>query len=313
MRDDLKIDISGSREKLDLRNFGYYHTIKGYRFVKQRANKINYSTFSEISKIYSFDQELKHLLYPQIMFIETAIKNRVLEELLRVSKNASFSHIYEMHLNNYKNYAVGSKNHTKAVNKKLGLRNKIYSNLSYQYSKKHKIPQHFYNKDENVPIWAIFELISMGELGNLMSTMNAKIKTNVGKSLKINTSFNSNGKIAEDVVFLLKDLRNSIAHNNVIFDNRFHSLDVSKQLTKCLQHETSINNINFKSIVDYFILIIYIQKQLGVSKTTLKAYVTDFETAINKLRNSIPIKIFNKFIFTNTKNKLLILSNFIKV
>lgn len=311
MRDSLNIDINGSKEKLQLRNYGYYHSVKGFRFVKYRTNPINYSTFNELEQVYTFDQKVKALFYPHMMFIETAIKNRVLEELLKESESDSFSYIYENYLNFYKTHTTGSRNHTKALNKRLNLRNKIYGTLSYQYSKRHKIPQHFYNNDVNVPIWAIFELISMGELGNLISTMNQNIKIELGKSLGINVAFNSNGKLSEDIVFLLKDLRNSLAHNNVVFDNRFQTSRVGTQFITCLQSETGVVGIDFLTIVDYFILMIYVRKNLGETKTNLSKSITEFQNSIDTLRGVVPTPIYSQFIHTNTRTKLSSLRSYI--
>ena len=35
LRDDCNIDINGSKEKLQLVQYGYYHGYKGYRFLKR--------------------------------------------------------------------------------------------------------------------------------------------------------------------------------------------------------------------------------------------------------------------------------------
>ena len=63
---------------------GYYHGFKGYRFIGQSENRIQFSNFDEVVGIYEFDSNLKALLYPRIMFIETAIKNYTLNTLIGV-------------------------------------------------------------------------------------------------------------------------------------------------------------------------------------------------------------------------------------
>jgi hypothetical protein len=40
---------------LGLRNMGYYHGYKGYRFINKPVNAIPYSAFEELSAIYDFD------------------------------------------------------------------------------------------------------------------------------------------------------------------------------------------------------------------------------------------------------------------
>lgn len=71
LRDVHKIKIKGSVQKRKLRNIGYYHGFKGYRFINKHTKKIPYFDFMQLLSINDFDMKLKALLYPQIMFIET--------------------------------------------------------------------------------------------------------------------------------------------------------------------------------------------------------------------------------------------------
>ena len=59
LRDDCGIKISGSNDKEKLRQYGYYHGYKGYRFYKQSNNKIPYTDFSEMVAVMEYDNELK--------------------------------------------------------------------------------------------------------------------------------------------------------------------------------------------------------------------------------------------------------------
>ena len=45
LRSDYGININGSRKKLQLTQYGYYHGYKGYRVYKQRSNAIPYTDF----------------------------------------------------------------------------------------------------------------------------------------------------------------------------------------------------------------------------------------------------------------------------
>ena len=51
---------------------------------------------------------------------------------------------------------VDSIDYKKAINKRMGLRNKIYSIISRDYGKRF-IVNHYYDNDRPLPIWAIFE------------------------------------------------------------------------------------------------------------------------------------------------------------
>lgn len=61
LRDDCGIQISGSDAKEKLRQYGYYHGYKGYRFYKQNMNRIPYTDFSEMIAVMKYDNELKRL------------------------------------------------------------------------------------------------------------------------------------------------------------------------------------------------------------------------------------------------------------
>ena len=39
----------------DLRNIGYYHGFKGYRFVRESGNPIKFTAFSQIVSLNNFD------------------------------------------------------------------------------------------------------------------------------------------------------------------------------------------------------------------------------------------------------------------
>lgn len=311
LRDKHSIDINGSSQKRKLRNIGYYHGFKGYRFIRTPKNRITFTDFNEIVSINNFDMDLKALFYPQMMFIETTIKNYMIEVIVKHAKTDSFDEIYDNFLTYYKTYPIGSRSYKNALNRRLGLRNKFYSTLSRDFFAGKPVVEHFYHKDEYVPIWAIFEVISLGEFGNFVACSNINMKRDISSSLEINIAYDTDGKMTEKIIFLLKDLRNSLAHNDAIFDTRFKRSNVNQTLSQMLTHETGIPNITFNTIVDYLILMIYLQRNMKVAKTDLQQIVKKFETISDKFRKSIPINIFNQILYTDTRNKLNLLKAYI--
>jgi Abortive infection bacteriophage resistance protein len=313
LRDHHNIKISGSTHKRKLRNIGYYHGFKGYRFIATPNQRIVFTDFNQVLAINTFDMELKSLFYPQIMFIETAVKNYVLETMLKHSKTDSFDTIYDTLLTEYKSHTRDSDPYRNAINKRLRLRNQFYNALTREYSNQKQVVKHFYHKDEPVPIWAIFEVISLGEFGNLISCANTNVKKDISQSLSLNQAYDADGKLTESIIFLIKDLRNSIAHNDVIFDTRFKKSNPKNRLLRSLQDDTNIQEITFHTLVDYLILIVYLQKNLNISKIDLTKIVNRFELLLNQFRNQIPINIYTRIFHTNTKNKLIALKSFIKL
>ena len=172
MRVEKHISIAGSAQKRKLRNMGYYHGYKGYRFIGKSSNSIPYTDFKELVAIYDFDMRLKSLLYPQLMFIETALKNYVLEEILKESNSDNFNYIYTKLLTDYTRFTPGSDKQKNAIKQRLAVRDRVYSALTREYGNKKEVVQHFYHKDTSVPIWAIFEVLTLGEFGNFYSCLN---------------------------------------------------------------------------------------------------------------------------------------------
>ncbi len=75
MRDTKGISIEES-QKRNLRNIGYYHGYKGYRYQGTAENILSYSDFDELMSVYNFDMELKTIVYPKIMFLEITKNKR---------------------------------------------------------------------------------------------------------------------------------------------------------------------------------------------------------------------------------------------
>ena len=72
---DNGIAISGSAQKRQLINTGYYHGYKGYRFFKSAGNRLPFTSYQELYATIEYDAALKSLFYGKMIFIETAVKN----------------------------------------------------------------------------------------------------------------------------------------------------------------------------------------------------------------------------------------------
>lgn len=91
-------------------------------------------------------------------------------------------------------------------------------------------------------------------------------------------SCDANCKLIYKYVYALKDLRNAIAHNDVVYDTRFRKMDPSRSMKQCLILEMGLPYINFKTIGDYIILVCYCLKfLLKATKTEIKSFIKEFE------------------------------------
>lgn len=312
LRETHNMNIGGSAQKRKLRNLGYYHGYKGYRFIKTPNNKISFNDFDELMAIANFDIRLKTLIYPQIMFIETALKNYVLEQILLKSRTDNFNKIYNEILTDYRVYKSDSVKYKKAMTRRLSLYNKVYSSITRDFDNDKQVIKHFFMKDKSLPIWAIFEILSLGEFGNFVSCLNKNVKISVSKELKFPVQCDSDGSLTEKIVFTLKDLRNAVAHNDIVFDTRFKNAQIDKRLSSAISIDTAIKDISFKTITDYIILIAYVLKKLCVNKSEILKFLMEYKKIVELLRKEIPIDIFNKIIFTDFQPKYNALIKFIK-
>lgn len=312
LRDKHRINIEGSSDKLKLKSIGYYHGYKGYRYIKKPQNRIKFSSFDELMSIIDFDSKVKTIFYPQVMFIETALKSYVLEMVIQEGRTENFSEVYSKIMTAYKAYSSQSDQFKKAYKKRMDTYNRIQMSIANAFSKDNNIVSHYLKKDESVPIWGVFEIITLGEFGNLISTFDIKIRQDIAKDIGFNIAYDSKGILVEKSIFILKDLRNSIAHNNVIFDTRFNTSVINNVVKKTLINEMNISNIYFNCITDYVIFVAYMLKNLKRSKNEIKKFINDYIKIIDELRVKIPKNIFDQIILTNDLQKLSKLLVFIK-
>lgn len=310
LRDIKKINIGGSAQKAKLRRVGYYHGYKGYRFFSKPSKKLAYTDFEQLISVYNFDMQVKAVLYSPLMHIETALKNYALEEILDVAKSDRFADIFSVVLNHHNDYSRSDDKYKKTLAKELSLRNRIYAALSRDYGNK-LIVQHFYEKDIPVPIWAIFEILSLGEFGTFLSCVNDKTAKQISKSIGINSAFDADGRLVERGVFALKDLRNAVAHNDPVFDVRFKTSKPNMQIARLLMNETGVQNVTFNTLTDYVVLMGYFMHCFGYPKIETKKLINDYTSCCEELRRKVPMSLYSTIVYSDTRGKLLQLEKYV--
>lgn len=209
------VAISGSYQKRKLKNIGYYHGYKGYRFAKKASERLPLTDIKQIITLYDVDMSLKALFYPPLMSIETTLKNYTLEAVLQKAGSERFEAIWRTCLTDYKSYT--GRTYRDAWGKRQRLRRSI-DDIIFQNHDSRAVIRHFRDSDKDVPIWAIFEVMTLGNFGVFFDCLNRDVKAAVAKDLGMpsNPTLGAEFRIRE-IIFALKDLRNAIAHNGVIF------------------------------------------------------------------------------------------------
>lgn len=285
------IQIAGSTQKSQLVNTGYYHGYKGYRFYKDAGHRLPFHSYNEIYATIQYDSRLKALFYDKIMFIETAVKNISLECILRESRSENIQDMYDRVITSYKSAPVDStpKMRQNFQNKKLNLQSRIHSHLAKAYKNNDPRIVHFYNnaKYKGVPLWALFEILMMGDFGLLLSCLNYETRDLISKQIGFNRACDANRELIYKYFFTLKDLRNAIAHNDVVFDARFCHIEPTKAMKKCLELDIGLNYINFKTIGDYVILVAYYLHLLKINKSEIRHFIQHFNSLTSSYKNEI--------------------------
>ncbi len=300
-----------SNQTQALRNIGYYHGFKGYRFIRTPQQRIAFSSLDEIIALNKFDMQLKTLFYPKVMFIENALKSYVIESVLLDSKSENLDVIFNKSITGYRSCAPGSKAYHAQYEKRMKLKGKINSALIRDYSNSKQTVNHFFDNDQSIPIWAIFESLTLGEFGTFFSCANLNVKLHTSSILHLPSNLDADGKLTEYMIYSIKDLRNAVAHNNTIFDTRFRTASINNRLIGLLETETGITNLDFKYIDAYIILITYMLRRMGETKTSCKQFVSSFTSCADELRTQLPSNICNQILGTQMRAHIQQLQNFI--
>lgn len=313
LREKKHIAISGQKQKYQLMNIGFYHGYKGFRSISKHGEveePLAYKNFDQLMAVYQFDAQLKALFYPCVMQIETALKNYVLEVIVEQICSDSFIDVYGKLLTNYK--CVPQNKVNGELKRRINLRNQIYRVQADAFAGNKKIAAHYLKDDVNLPIWALFELMSFGQLGYFILCMNFDCRQALSQKLGIQQNDDTDAMLLGKLVFATKDLRNAIAHNNVIFDTRFRTGDIAARVSHALDHATGIKAVDFYTITDYLILIIYLMKLLHVSETEMERVIDSYVAAREELFRSVPYQIFCQIIHSNDRGKIARLRSFVR-
>lgn len=309
------IAINGGKQKRQLINTGYFHGYKGYRFFENSQRRLPFVSYDEVYATIQYDSELKALLYGKMMYIETAVKNIALESILVNSNSESIQDMYDKVVSGYNNAPLTAtpEQKKKLQQNKLNLQNSIQSSLAYAYKKNNPRITHFYNNVgyADVPVWALFEIMTMGDLGYLLSCLTYDVRDDISKRLGLNLSCDTDRQLIYKYIYTLKDLRNAIAHNAVVFDTRFRNIDPTSAMKQCLKLDIGLPYVNFKTIGDYIILMCYYMKLLKVSKTEIKAFIREFERITDNYISVVNADVSAIVVHPDLKGRMNILKNFL--
>lgn len=87
-------------------------------------------------------------------------------------------------------------NKDKSINKRLRLKKDFDSKIAFAYSNNNVVIKHYIEENKSVPLWALFEVISLGNVGNYVSCLDKDDKRKVAKFLRIyDSQYDENVKV----------------------------------------------------------------------------------------------------------------------
>jgi len=183
----------------------------------------------------------------------------------------------------------------KSEGSRFRTRDSIYSAITKRYDSS-KIIQHYYQHDNVIPLWSIFEELMLGDLSQLIQTLNPSIKLEISNEMGIPKGLNTEGALLPKVILCIKDLRNAIAHNKVIFDGRYIEFKKRIPMKGMLNLSTGIPNINCEKLSDDVILVIFIMKNLKFNKSQLRKITNQIIAAITTLKSKLSNELFQEIV-----------------
>lgn len=170
LRDEKGLTFSGKAQEVALRNIGYYHAYKGYRYRWGNPNAyLPYSSFGELLAVYDFDMGLKEVFYPLVTRVEMTFRNHILEQILLATKSDDLNAAFDLALDNYRKYSqkAQAKPYKAAVKARQHVIDRIKVEIKKAKNRNIPIATHFLATGRPIPIWAAFEFLTFTDIGSI--------------------------------------------------------------------------------------------------------------------------------------------------
>ncbi len=184
-----------------------YFFISGYRrlFLKSSIDTtyIKNTTFEELYAMFSFDRQLRNIIFKNILIFENNLKSIL---SYTVSKNHGFK---ENNYLNAKNFVRNPQKHGQVNDLIKKMKRQIHVN-----GKQHSATSHFLYKYGFIPLWVVVKVLSFGIVGELYQVLQPQDQQEIGDLFGVN---------ADKLVLylpILANYRNLCAHEDVCFENK---------------------------------------------------------------------------------------------
>lgn len=189
-----------------LKKTSYFSLISGYKEVFKNPTTGAYrdgTHFSDIYRLYCFDNELRSIFLKYILIAERSIKSS-----LAYHFSEAYGECQEQYLslNKYNITASNQKN----VQKLVGLLSwQLTHNSDYAYI------NHYKNRHHNVPLWIMIQVLTLGQLSHMFDYLKATVPIRVCEDYH-----NISLKDMHSFLSIMTKHRNACAHCDRFFNYR---------------------------------------------------------------------------------------------
>ncbi len=288
IRDELKAKNILLREN--------YFFLNAYRFVFYKTDgsrKFNTgTTFEELYALFSFDRQLRNIIFKNILIIENNYKSMLSYVL---SKTYGYKERDYLNPNNFDNTKGKSRQINDLIRK---IKRQIRINASQNRSTSHYVNNYGY-----IPLWVGVKVLSFG----IISEMFSILKLDDQRALA--AMYNIDIEDLELYLPILANYRNLCAHEDILFDNKTQKIISDTKYHAFLNIEKDSENMYKYGKNDIFALIIILKSLLTEDdfKMLMNELIYEFDTLGGKLK-SIPLdKIYNKMGFPSNFKEIVYL------
>lgn len=232
----LKIDNEEQAKQFLLTN--NYYRISGYSLTLRKDDVFSpNASFQNIMDIYNFDYELRHILLKYLEIIEVTFKSIYTYEFTKKHGGLGYLNV---------SLFSDSVKHNEIIQK-------IKEQKNYRYAHEAFLKHYIDDLHEEIPLWAIVELMTISNIYYLYNITEQDIKNDVAAQYQINTSNRAN--ILSNAMKCMCILRNLCAHDSRLYNRLFEQKPSLNKGDKSLLPKAKDGNIDNAHLYGYILIM----------------------------------------------------------
>ena len=264
-----------------------YFFINGYRWLFMEGYKdrkfVKGATFEELYATFTFDRNIRNIMFKYILIIENNIKSIISYQLSRKYG------IKEKDYLNPKNFTQDSMK----IRQVKDVLNKMKRQIRVN-TKQHTATLHYISNYGYIPLWVLVKVLSFGIISELFNILKPD------DQFKIADEYGMEAETLSIYLNILANFRNLCAHEDILYDHRTQRVIPDDIIHSRLNIEKDVDQYKYGKN-DLFALIIIFKYMLDDDK--FKELVNELGYEIDLLDgkvDSVPLDIIlNKIGFPN--------------